>query len=205
MPSKKTMGEVYYRAAEANVRRTSSPAWKKVAEKHSTRPGTAIGLARKWALGHNHKNPKTPVQWPLKARQRNQKRYKQGRRIYEALLNDPTKPISHLGGRTAERALYYFVNTDGPKPPAFQWPIPGRDRGAASGRARGGDINRMEMGEDIYDALVENPAQTLQQVANHFNITRVKANNDLALFVRTRRANNDFIWPIPGRRNRSRA
>ncbi len=201
--SKLTTGEICYREAAANVKATSSPSWKKVAEKHGAKLSTAIGLARKWALSHNNRNPKDPVQWPLKAKRRNEARYKEGLRVYKALVNDPTRPTSSLGGRKAERALYYFVRTDGPKPKDFVWPIPGRDKGAASGRARGGGIDRMELGEQVYETLTQTPDLTLREVASQLDVSRNKANNDLALYVRNKKANGGIQWPIPGRRSAS--
>ena len=201
MSSTRTKGESCYRAAASNVRRASSPDWKRVAEQHKIKHSTAIGLARKWALTNNERHPDKAVQWPLKAKQRNELRYREGQKLYEQIVDDPTVPIKSLGGRRAERALYYFVHTDGPKPDEFLWPIPGRDKGAASGRARGGGINRLELGGQVYEALKGDPTRTLREVAETLDVSRNKANNDLALFVKVSKANGGIEWPIPGRRS----
>lgn len=201
MATTTTKGESCYRAAQANIKKTASPDWKAVAEKHGMKSNAAIGLARKWAMSHNSRHPDNQVPWPLKAKRRNEKRYSHGRRLYLELVGDPTRPIKSLGGRNAERALYYFVHTEGPKPDKFVWPIPGRDKGAASGRARGQDINRLELGSQVYDLLAGDPSQTLREIAAKLDVSRNKANNDLALYVKTKKANGGILWPIPGRRS----
>jgi len=197
-----TKGERCYWLAFANLKETGSPRWGSVGEAVGARTSTAIGLARKWAT-----RPENRVDWPLKAGRRNEKRYRAGAEIYRKLREDPTCPMRFLGGKPAERSLYYFVKTEGPKPEDFIWPIPERvnNKGTVSGRVRLAGTDRMELGAQVYSRLRLNPHQTLDQLAEALGYSRNKINNDLALYVKAKRQDPEFLWPIPGRRKKSAA